>query len=91
MTILDRNYVLYNDVPQRHYRQIAAKSEESPFHLQLFVEIWEGAVLQAPPFDTENSDVKFVLCATRSEAIAKAEEERELSLLSGWHNYDDSD
>jgi hypothetical protein len=90
MTILDRNYVLYNDVPQRHYRQIAAKSEESPFHLQFFVEIWEGAVLQVRPFDTKNTDVKIVLCATMGEAIAKAAEEHESSLHSGWHDYDDS-
>jgi hypothetical protein len=90
MTTLDRSYVLYNDVPQRRYRQIQAKSQESPYHLQFFVEIWEGAVLQVRPSDTENTDVKFVLCATRSEAIAKAAEEHESSLISGWRDYAES-
>jgi hypothetical protein len=55
MTTLDRSYVLYNDVPQRRYRQIQAKSQESPYHLQFFVEIWEGTVLQVRPSDTENT------------------------------------
>jgi hypothetical protein len=87
---MDRSYVLYKDVPQERYRQIAAKTEESPYHLQFFVVIWEGAILEVQPFDTKSTVVQLVLCATRSEAIAKVEEERESSLQSGWHDYDDS-
>jgi hypothetical protein len=90
MTTPDRSYVLYNDLPQRGYRQIKARSQESPYSLVFFVEIREGTVLQVHPSDTENTDVKFINCATMSEAIAKAEEEHESSLLSGWHDYDDS-
>jgi hypothetical protein len=85
MTTSDGIYVLYKDVPQRRYRRIAAKTEESPSHLQFSVEITEGE-----PFDIENSDAQIVLCATRSEAMAKAEQERESSLLSGWREYPDA-
>jgi hypothetical protein len=85
MTTSDGIYVLYKDVPQRRYRRIAAKTEESPSHLQFFLEIAEGE-----PFDIQNSDVQIVLCATRSEAIAKAERERPSSLLSGWREYPDA-
>jgi hypothetical protein len=75
MTTSDGTYVLYKDGPRRRYRRIAAKSEESSSHFQFFVEITEGE-----PFDIENSDVQIVLCSTRSEAIAKAEQEHLL-----WH------
>ena len=85
MTTSDGIYVLYKDVPQRRYRRIAAKSEESPSHLQFFVEITEGK-----PFDIEDSDVQIVLCGTKTEAIAKAEQERESSLHSGWREYPDA-
>ena len=85
VTTLDGIYVLYKDVPLRRYRRIAAKSEESPSHLQFFVEITEGE-----PFDFENSDVQIVLCSTRSEAMAKAEQERESSLNSDWREYPDA-
>ena len=85
MTTSDGIYVLYQDVPRTRYRRIAAKSEESPSHLQFFVEITEGK-----PFDIEDSDVQIVLCGTMSEAIAKAEQERESSLHSGWREYPDA-
>ena len=85
MTTSDGIYVLYKDVPRRRYRRIAAKSEESPSHLQLFVEITEGG-----PFDIEGSDVQIVLCSTRSEAIAKVEQERDSSVHSGWREYPDA-
>jgi hypothetical protein len=85
MTTPDGIYVLYKDVPTRRYRRIAAKSEESPSHLQFFVEITEGE-----PFDFENSDVQIFPCSTRSEAMAKAEQERESSLNSDWREYPDA-
>ncbi len=81
MTTSDGIYVLYKEVPKRRYRRIAAKSEESPSHRQFFVEITEGE-----PFEFEGSDVQIVPCSTRSEAIAKVEQERESSLHSGWRN-----
>ena len=84
MTTSDGIYVLYKDVPQTLCR-IAAKSEESLSHLQFFVEITEGE-----PFDFEGSDVQIVPCSTRSEAIAKVEQERESSLHSGWREYPDA-
>lgn len=85
MTTSDGIYVLYKDVPRRRYRRIAAKSEESPSHLQFFVEITEGE-----PFDIEGSDTQIVQCSTWSEAIAKAEQERESSLHTGWREYPDA-
>jgi hypothetical protein len=85
MTTSDGTYVLYKDVPRRRYRRIAAKSEESPFHLQFFVEITEGE-----PIDYENCDVQIVPCRTKSEAMAKAEQERESSLRSDWREYPDA-
>jgi hypothetical protein len=85
MTTPDGIYVLYKDVPRGRYRRIAAKSEESTSHIQFFVEITEGE-----PFDFENSDVQIVPCRTRSEAMVKAEQERESSLKSGWREYPDA-
>jgi hypothetical protein len=85
MTTSDGIYVLYNDVPPGRYRRIVAKTEESTSHLQFLVEITEGR-----PFDVENVDVQIVPCATRSEAIARAEQERQLSLHSGWREYPDA-
>jgi hypothetical protein len=85
MTTSDGIYVLYQDVPRRRYRRIAAKSDESLSHLQFFVEITEGK-----PFDIEESDVQIVPCDTRSEALAKAEQARESSLHSGWREYPDA-
>ena len=85
MTTSDGNYVLYKDVPRKRYRRIAAKSEESLSHLQFFVELTEGE-----PFDIEGSDVQIVECSTMSEALAKAEQERESSLRSGWREYPDA-
>ena len=84
MTTSDGIYVLYKDVPLRRYRRIAAKSEEGSSHLQFFVEIAEGE-----PFDIQGSDLQIYPCGTRSEAIAKAEQERESSLHSGWREYPD--
>jgi hypothetical protein len=85
MTTSDETFVLYKEGSRRRYRRIAAKSEESSSHLQFFVEITEGE-----PFDIENSDVQIVLCNTLSEAIARAEQERESSLHSGWREYPDA-
>jgi hypothetical protein len=85
MTTSDGIYVLYQDGPRRRYRRIAAKSAESSSHLQFFVKITEGE-----QFDIENSDVQIVLCGTWSEAIAKAEQERESSLQSAWREYPDA-
>lgn len=85
MTTSDGIYVLYRDVPRRRYRRIAAKSEESSSHIQFSVEITEGE-----PFDFEGGDVQIVPCSTRSEAIAKVEQERESSLHSGWREYPDA-
>jgi hypothetical protein len=85
MTTSDGTYVLYKGGSRKRYRRIAAKSEESSSHLQFFVEITEGE-----PFDIENSDVQIIPCSTRSEAIAKAEQERESSLHSGWREYPDA-
>jgi hypothetical protein len=85
MTTSGGTYVLYKDVPRRRYRRIAAKSEESPSHLQFLVEITEGE-----PFDAENSHMDIIQCATMSEALAKAEQERESSLKSGWREYPDA-
>jgi hypothetical protein len=85
MTTSGGTYVLYKDVPRRRYRRIAAKSEESPSHLQFLVEITEGE-----PFDVENSHMDIIQCATMSEALAKAEQERESSLKSGWREYPDA-
>jgi hypothetical protein len=85
MTTSDGTFVLYKDGSRKSYRRIAAKCEESSSHLQFFVEITEGE-----PFDIENTHVQIVLCSTRSEAIAKAEQERESSLHSGWREYPDA-
>ena len=85
MTTSDGTYVLYKDAPRRLYRRIAARTEESLSHLQFFVEITEGE-----PFEIETCDVQIVLCRTRSEAIAKAEQERESSLQTGWREYPDA-
>ena len=85
MSTSDGTYVLYKDVPLRRYRRIVAKSEESLFHLHFIVEITEGE-----PFDPENSHMDIIQCATMSEALAKAEQERESSLKSGWREYPDA-
>ena len=85
MKTSDGIYVLYQDVPRRRYRRIAAKSEEGPAHIQFLVEITEGK-----PFDIENSDRQVVLCSTWSEAIARAEQERESALHCGWREYPDA-
>jgi hypothetical protein len=85
MTTSDGIYVLYQDLPRRRYRRIAAQSEESSSHLQFFVELKEGE-----QFDFETTDVQIVPCSTRSEAMAKAEQERESSLNSGWREYPDA-
>jgi hypothetical protein len=85
MTPSDGTYVLYKDVPRRLYRRIAAKSEESPSHLQFLVEITEGE-----PFDSENSHMDIFQCVTMSEALAKAAQVRESSLKSGWREYPDA-
>ena len=85
MTTSDGTYVLYTDVPRRRYRRIVAQSEESPCHLQFIVEITEGE-----PFDEENSHTDIIQCGTMSEALAKAEQERESSLKSGWREYPDA-
>jgi hypothetical protein len=85
MTTSDGTYVLYKDVPLRRYRRIVAQKEESPYHLQFIVEITEGE-----PFDGENSHKDIIQCATMSEALAKAEQERESSLKSGWREYPDA-
>ena len=81
----DGIYVLYQDEPRRRYRRIAAKSEESPSHLQFLVEITEGE-----PFEYQDGDVQIVLCSTWSEALARAEHERTSCLHSGWREYPDS-
>jgi hypothetical protein len=76
--------VLYSDVPQRHYRQIVAKSDSGVISFQIF----EGTVLQKEPFEHENPDAGAVICRNRDEAIAEVEKEYQASLKSGWHNYD---
>jgi hypothetical protein len=81
----DGIYVLYRDVPTRRYRRVAAKCEESPSHLQFFVEITEGE-----PFNPEGGEVRIVPCDTMSEARAKAEQERESCLRDGWCEYPDA-
>ena len=85
MTTSDGTYVLYKGGSRKRYRRIAAKSEESPSHLQFLVEITEGE-----PFDSENSHMDIFQCATMSEALAKAEQERESGLKSGWREYPDA-
>jgi hypothetical protein len=78
-----RNFVLYNDVPQRQYRQIAALEEDGAFIFRR----WEGTVLRAEPFEHENTDTYRRWCSTKEEAIAMAENERKTSLDNGWHDY----
>jgi hypothetical protein len=45
------NYVLYRDVPQRNYLQIAAKREDNGSFL---MQVWEGTVIDVEPFDHVN-------------------------------------
>jgi hypothetical protein len=85
MTAPNQVYVLYKDAPQKRYRRIAARCEESPFHLQFLVEITEGE-----PFDFENSEVRIVPCNNHGEAIARVEEERASGLNTGWREYPDA-
>jgi hypothetical protein len=82
-------YVLQNEAPQRSYRWIVAKNEESPFHLQFFVEIREGRSLETGLSEDENAVVNVVPCATRSEAMSLAEEEHRSSLRNGWRDYEE--
>jgi hypothetical protein len=77
------NFVLYNDIPQRHYRQIAAKSENG----LAGVYSWEGEVLQPDPFNHVNPDADFLLCKNVQEAINQSEEDLKQSLVEGWHRY----
>jgi hypothetical protein len=85
MAIGDGTFLLFKDVPERRYRRIVAKSEESPFHLQFLVEITEG-----DPFDAGTSHTDVVMCATMSAALTQAAQEREASLKSGWYEYTDA-
>lgn len=80
------NHVLYKDVPQRNYRQIAAKADGGTS----VVQIWEGTIVQLEPFDHENPDAEIVFCASKDEATAEAAKEREASLRNGWFDYDRS-
>jgi hypothetical protein len=78
------NHVLYKDVPQRHYRQIAAKADGATS----FVQIWEGTIVQLEPFDHENPDAEIVFCRSHDEARMEAAKEREACLRDGWSDYD---
>ena len=88
MRTIDRLYILDNDLPLRRYRHIAAISDEDSFHIQFYIGICEGTDPRERPFDDlGNPDVVTVICATKSEAISRAEEERTLSHSHGWHDY----
>jgi hypothetical protein len=84
MRELFANSVLYNDLPQRHYRQIAALFEDDIFKCSR----WEGEILHTEPFAKTNSDAEILICATRDEAIEAAHKDHEESLNAGWHDYD---
>jgi hypothetical protein len=77
------NFVLYNDNPQRHYKQIAAKSDDSVTG----VYTWEGDVLQPQPFVHVNPDADVLICKNEQEAMDQAERDHEQSLAQGWHDY----
>ncbi len=77
------NFVLYNDIPQRHFRQIAAKSENG----LAGVYTWEGEVVHPDPFDHINRDADFLLCTGVQEAIDQSTEDYKESLTEGWHAY----
>jgi hypothetical protein len=84
MATLLSNHVLYKDVPQRHYRQIAAKADGRTS----FVQIWEGTIVQLEPFEHENPDAEIVFCGSNDEATTEAAKVREESLRNGWFDYD---
>lgn len=85
MPIPKGSYLLYKDDPERMYRRIAAKVEEIPFHLQFYCQVRDGAGFEM--LQAVEDEVKITSCATTSEAIQKADEERELSLQAGWHDW----
>jgi hypothetical protein len=87
MQTIDRLYILCNEKPQRRYRQIAAISEEGPFQIQFYAGICEGEAPQERSFDLGNPDAALVFCATKSEAISRADNEHTSSLNNGWHDY----
>lgn len=79
------NFVLYNDTPQRHYRQIAAKRDDDG---SCYVQTWEGTVLSVEPFAHENSDAELVFYASVDEAVAASQSDHDKSLREGWFDYD---
>lgn len=78
------NFVLYNNVPQRHYRQIAALYDDNTYQSS----VWEGDILQIEPFEKIHSNVNTVICTTEQEAVEMARKDYEKSLQAGWSDYD---
>ena len=78
-----RMWTLYNNSPQRHYRQIAARYENNTF----FVMVLEGAVLSVDPFNKAFSSRKRHDCGNAGQALKKAQELYESSIGSGWSEY----
>lgn len=78
-----RMWTLYNDRPQRHYRQIAARSENDAF----FVMVFEGTVLSVDPFEKAPSSRERFDCGNAEQALKKAQELYDSSIAKGWTDY----
>jgi hypothetical protein len=78
-----RMWTLYNDSPQRHYRQIAARSENNAF----FVMVFEGTVLSVDPFEKAPFSRERFDCGNAEQALKKAQELYESSIANGWTEY----
>jgi hypothetical protein len=87
MKTLDRLHILYDHAREKRYQYIAAISEEELFSIQFYVGISEATTLRERPFDLGVPDLILVPCATKSEAIIKADNEHSLSLSDGWRDY----
>jgi hypothetical protein len=89
MKTIDRLHILYDRTREKRYRYIAAISEEEPFSIQFYVGICEATIPRERPFDLSIPDLTLIPCATKSEAIIKADKEHSLSLSNGWCDYKD--
>lgn len=83
MRQLYKNYTLYNDIPQRHYRQITALFEDDV----ISVLTNEGTILTTDPFEREKTGSTAVICADEEEAVAEAKRQYESSVQEGWFDY----
>ncbi|WP_035357527.1 hypothetical protein [Edaphobacter aggregans] len=78
-----RRWTLYSDIPQRHYRQIAARSENDAF----LVLVFEGNILRVKPFAKQPVSRERYEFKAAELALKKAEEIYKSSLANGWSDY----